>query len=166
MCMCALMIASVAMAVDQIGVFTDALGTSCNLGNIAGQFSSSATVMHRYTPGATGSRFKINFPPGTAFFGMPTQYVSIGVVQSDISFAYGGCVSGSIIIGQINAIYQSGVGQVVPADSFSDILFTDCSFAEKTATGLKFSVGPPGPDCVEPIATEASTWGSVKALYR
>jgi len=40
----------------------------------------------------------------------------------------------------------------------------DCSFGEHPATGGSFYVAGTG-DCKE-VATEATTWGSVKALYR
>lgn len=161
-----LLVSSVAMAADYIGIYSDATGTTCNLGNIAGQFSTSATVIQTDFSGVTGSRFKINFPPGTAFFGMPTPYVSIGLVESDISFGYGACLTGHIIIGTLNAVYAAGVVEVVPADNFSDIIYADCSFVEKTATGGKAYIGMFGHCPGDNIAVEPSTWGSVKALYR
>lgn len=156
-----LLISSVSMA-DHIGVYSDASGASCYLGNIAGQFSPTATVIHKFALGATGSLFNISFPPGTSFFSFSSPYVPIPDVGG-ISLGYGQCLSGSIVLGNILAVYAPGTVQIVPADLHTNILYTDCSFTEKTATGGRAYVNTTG-DCV--LAVEPSTWGSVKALYR
>ena len=158
-----LMISSVAMA-DHIGVYLDSSGGSCSIGP-AGQFSPTATVIHKFTTGATGSRFKVTFPAGTSFFGFNTPYVPVGSLTSDISLGYGQSLSGTIVLGTINAIYGAGQGLVEAADLQPIILYTNCLFAELPATGGKFYVGTTNADCGE-VATEQSTWGSVKALYR
>jgi hypothetical protein len=160
---CFLMIASSAMA-DHIGVYRDATGSSCNLGNIAGQFSPTATVIHWSTGGATGSRFKVTFPAGTSFFGFNTPYVPVGALNTDLSLGYGQCLSSSIILGTINAIYGAGTGKVEKADLQPMILYTDCVFAELPATGGSFLVNGLGDPCI--VAVEPSTWGKVKSLYR
>ena len=161
---CLLVISSAAWA-DHFGVYSDGTGTSCALGNIAGQFSPTATVIHRFTAGATGSRFKVTFPPGTAFFGFNTPYVPVGALNSDLSLGYGTCLSGSIVLGTINAIYGAGTGQVEKADLQPKIIYTDCLFGEYEATGGSFFVNGTGP-CDNSTPVEPSTWGSVKALYR
>jgi hypothetical protein len=159
---CLLMVSSAALA-DHIGVFSDGTGGTCYLG-AAGQFSPTATVIHKFTTGATGSRFKVTFPAGTAFFGFNTPYVPVGALNSDLSLGYGQCLTGSIVLGTINAIYGAGTGQVNTADLQAFILYTNCLFAELPASGGQFFVGPFG-DCPHD-AVEPSTWGSVKALYR
>ena len=160
--LCFSLLASAAFA-DHIGVFSDATGGNCYLG-APGQFNPNATVIHKFTTGATGSRFKVTFPAGTAFFGFNTTYVPVGALNSDLSLGYGQCLSGSIVLGTINAIYTAGTGQVEKADLQAFILYTNCLFAELPASGGQFFVGPFG-DCPhDPV--EPSTWGSVKALYR
>lgn len=156
-----LMISSVAMA-DHFGVYSDATGSSCALG--AAGFNPNANVIHKFTLGATGSRFKVTLPLGTLFFGFNTPYVPIGVLTSDLSLGYGLCLNGSIPLGTITAQYTAGVISVLPADAFASIIYTDCSFGEYPATGGNAYVGTEGP-CNE-VATEQSTWGNVKALYR
>jgi hypothetical protein len=162
-----LLISSAAMA-DHIGIYRDATGTSCALGNIAGQFNFDATVIHKSTAGATGSRFKFTIPPATSFFAPISDYFNCGIAGcgDGFTFAYGGCKTGNIVIGTIDAIYGTGALQVIPAGDQVSIIYSDCSFVVKSATGGKAYVGTPG-DCLEPpVATEASTWGSVKSLYR
>jgi len=161
--LCLSLVSSAAFA-DHIGVFSDATGTSCNLG-APGQFSPTATVIHKFTTGATGSRFKVTFPAGTAFFGFNTPYVTIGALNTDLSVGYGQCLSGSIVLGTINAVYGAGTGQVEKAELQPIILYTNCLFAELEATGGTFYVGGTS-YCGDSTPVEPSTWGSVKALYR
>jgi hypothetical protein len=156
-----LCIASVSMA-DHIGVYSDASGASCALG--APGFLQPH-VIHKMSAGTTGSRFKVVLPPGTTFFGFNTPYTPVGAIQSDISLGYGVCLMGSNSIGTIAANWAPGVVSVMAADLQPTILYTDCDAAEKVATGGLAYVGTTG-DCLEPSATEKSTWGQVKALYR
>jgi hypothetical protein len=82
-----------------------------------------------------------------------------------MSVAYGGgCLSGSIVVGCIVGNLTPGPGSIVPAQGFPFIIYAGCDFTEKTATGGLFYVDGTGP-CGE-VATEPSTWGQVKALYR
>jgi hypothetical protein len=157
-----LMVSSVAMA-DHIGVYSDASGSSCLVGS---GFQSNVTVIHRSLLGATGSRFKITLPAGSAFFAFNTSYVPVGNMQTDLSLGYGDCLTGSFVIGTIVANLTSGTISVLPADTFVSIIYTDCTFAELPATGGNAYVAPATGNCNEPLATEQSTWGQVKALYR
>lgn len=157
-----LCIASVSMA-DHISVYSDASGASCALG-AAGAFLQPA-VIHKLTPGTTGSRFKILIPAGSSIFGFNTIYVPVGNVQTDLSLGYGVCLTGANVIGTMAGIFTAGTLEVVAADLQPTILVTDCSAAELVATGGKAYVAGTG-DCAEPNATENSTWGQVKALYR
>jgi hypothetical protein len=155
-----LMISSVAMA-DHLGVYADCSGASCSL---APGFTSTAAVVHKFTLGATGVRFKVTLPAGSSFFSFSTPYTPVGSMTSDLSVGYGQCLVGTICVGNIVAILNPGTINVLPADTFPNILYTDCVFAEKSATGGDAYVGGTG-DCHE-VATEQSTWGQVKALYR
>ncbi len=159
---CILVIANGAMA-DLISIYSDASGNSCNLG-AAGVFNADAAVIHKFANGATGSRFKAAFPAGTSFFGFNTPYVPVGALNLDLSLGYGQCLTGSIVLGNILAIYAAGSAQIVAADAFPDIIYTDCTFAELTASGGIADIGGAG-NC-DPHAVEPSTWGSVKSLYR
>jgi len=156
-----LMVSGVASA-NHFGVYLDGTGSSCDLG--APGFNPGATVIEKFSLGSTGSRFKVTLPAGTSFFGFNTPFVPIGSLPSDLSLGYGQCLNGSIVLGTITAIYTAGTLSVLPADNFTNIIFTDCLFGEYNATGGNAYVGGTG-NCNE-VATEASTWGNVKALYR
>jgi hypothetical protein len=158
-----LMVSSVAMA-DHFGVYSDDTGSSCV---IATGFIPTATVIHKFTVGGTGARFAVDLPAGSSFFGFNTPFVPIGVLTSDLSLGYGQCLIGSIPLGTITAIYAPGLIKVRAADAFPNIIYTDCSFGEYPASGGQAWAGTPPQDfsCAE-VATQESTWGNVKALYR
>jgi len=157
-----LMIASVAMA-DHLGVYSDCTGGSCLL--VPG-FTSTAAVVHKFSLGTTLSRWKAVFPAGSNVFSFTTQnsYPSIGTATSDIAVAYGTCLTGSFCVGTFAAILAPGEIVLTVADGQPFIIWASCDFGEHPGTGGSAWVGLTG-DCRE-VATEQSTWGSVKALYR
>ena len=155
-----LVISSVAMA-DHIGVYGDENGQSCNLG--APGLTTTPTIIDTTTSGATGSRFKVTLPAGSTFLGFNTPFPEIGDLPGDQSLGYGGCYTGSIVLGTIVAAVTAGTVEVLPADNFASIIYTDCSFGELNATGGKGYVG--SGDCLA-LAVEPPTWGRVKSLYR
>lgn len=157
----ALMISSVAMAGSHFGVYADGTANSCVL---APGFTSTAAVVEKFSAGSTGSRFKVVLPAGSSFFSFNTTFVPIGTLTSDLSLGYGQCLNGTIPLGTIVAILNPGTISVLPADAFANIIFTDCSFGEYNGTGGFAYVGGTG-DCGE-VATESTTWGQVKSLYR
>jgi len=155
----ALMISSVAFA-GHIGVYTDATGASCSF---APGFNPTVTIIEKFSTGSTGLRFKMD-PGPNGVFGFNTPFVPVGALTTDLSLAYGQCLSGSIVLGTAIMSLASGQLNILAADGFPHILYTDCIFAELEGTGGRAYVGTTG-DCGE-IATEQSTWGQVKSLYR
>lgn len=158
---CALLIASVAMA-DHIAIYSDATGSVCNL--LPG-FSTTATILEKFSLGSTGSRFKVDACCGSTVFAFQTPWVTVGNITSDISVAYGQCIPGTIVLGTLIANWLPGSVSIVPAEAFANIIFTDCSFAELPATGGHTSISGDGHGC-DYDAVQPTTWGSVKALYR
>jgi hypothetical protein len=160
-----LMVSSVAMA-DHIGIYTDDTGSSCILNSTP--FQSQTAVIHKFSAGTTGSRFKIATSSPGMVFAFNTTYSTIGTYDSDISVGYGAtCLTGSIVVGHL--LIAGGAGpagsmSVLTAPGQLGILYLQCNFAEKIATGGTAYVLSSGP-CNE-VATENSTWGQVKALYR
>jgi hypothetical protein len=156
-----LMISSVAMA-DHFGIYADPTGASCAL---ATGFTTTSTVIEKFSLGSTGCRLSVdNLPTGGSFFAFSTAWTPVGDIHSDLSLGYGTCQTGSIVLGSFVAIFGPSTLHVLPAQGFTNIIFTDCTFGQHNATGGTAYVGGTGP-CGE-VATEPSTWGQVKALYR
>jgi hypothetical protein len=157
-----LMISSVAMA-DHIGIYADASGASCSL---AGGFTTGTTVIHKFaTAGTTGSRWYIDSSTLVGgIFAFSTGFTTVGSYTNDLSVGYGACNTGSLVIGTLLMNATGGSMTVKAAIGQSTIIVTDCNFGEKPATGGTAYVAGTG-NCGE-VATEPSTWGQVKALYR
>jgi len=153
----ALMFATAASA-DHIGVYTDAAGVD---NTIPCGFTSTVTIIHKFTLGSTGSQFKLQLPPGSTFFSFSTTYTPVGSATTDLALGYGTCEFGSIALGTLIAILAPGQIKVLPADGQASIIVVDCTFTEHPATG---GTGNVFGNC--PVPTQPSTWGSVKALYR
>ena len=152
-------------AADHLGVFTDQTASNCNL---APGFTGTAVVMHKFTLGTTMSRFRLEFPAGSSFFAFNTPFVLVGSIQSDASVAYLQCLQVSVVVGTITAFLTEGILWVKPADGFSDVIVSDCAFVETSATCGAAYVGIPDPYCptCQTVATDQTTWGAVKSLYR
>jgi hypothetical protein len=158
-----LMISSVAMA-DHLGIYSDATGASCFLGAAPG-FYTTPTIMHKFSAnGTTGVRFKVTVPVGSSIFAFNTTMAPNGQLGSDMSVGYGACLNGSFAVGTIVAQLAAGELKIETADLQPYLMMTDCTFTELPLTGGSAWVGTPG-ECHE-VATEQSTWGKVKSLYR
>jgi hypothetical protein len=159
-----LLISNAALA-DHIGIYSDPSGAECRL--TAGV--TTAWVIHKYNAtGATASRFRIDSSSlvGTIFV-FNSTYVTIGNWNTDVSIAYGGCLSGPIVLGSFLMNATGGRLYVREAQGQSCIVYTDCNFSEYCATGGNACVACQSScECQICAPTEQSTWGSVKALYR
>jgi hypothetical protein len=171
------MISGAAMA-DHIGIYNDQVASGCTLVAPGGFVPYSIFVVHRFTVGATGSQFAVNDVSTQAATGFAALggFLVIGNL-ADLSLAYGACLTGPDIPAvQLNYFAVGnpspcGLVEIIPAPSGGgNIKYTDCNFAEIPATGGQFwfNSGTSCNDCDEPptVATEESTWGKVKSLYR
>src|SRR5262245_55597821 len=163
-----LLVATVAMA-DHIGIYTDATGSSCQL---SPGFNTTATIIHKFATGATSSIFKVSTAnaPGSIIFSLP--FGGAVCVVDPCPFLYFECKTGSIVLGTLTAMLgSSGYIEVVGAGSYPQgdfpvPLVGDCSQGLVPATGGRAYLGSSPGTCDPALPTEASTWGSVKALYR
>ncbi len=167
-----MMIAPYAMA-DHIGVYSDQAGTTC-------EFAATAIgpvtlyVVHK-TTGTTGSQFKVvNTMDWTFNAAVLGGYLAIGDAFTDLSLAYGGCLAGpDLAVVSLSGFSfplpgkLCGTLEIVPAPNKPGVISVDCTFAELVATAgiLTFNNDGTCP-CEQPNATEESTWGKVKSLYR
>ena len=159
-----------ATAVGDISAYADDQGNSCNIATPAGLVT--VYVVHKFSDGgsATGCRFKVTYPAGLTYLAFNQNYTPIGNITTDLSLGYGVCISttsslGSILFSSGGAVAACSHISVVAADNFPNPIATDCSFGEytvKTGTGIANADGT----CQCNVATEPTSWGKVKALYR
>jgi hypothetical protein len=167
-----LMVASYAMA-DDIGVYTDQAGTDCDF--VATGIGPLTVYVVHHTAGATGSQFKVVNTSSWSFSASVLGgFLSIGDAFSDLSLAYGGCNAGpAIAVVALNGFTfpfpGAPCGQITvqAAPNKVGVIGVDCIFAELPASAGKIVFDPNATcPCVEPNATEQSTWGNIKSLYR
>jgi len=158
--------------VGDISAYGDEAGSTCDLVANGGNAPVPLFIVHKFSDGggATGCRFKVTIPTGLSVFGFNTTFVPIGQVGSDLSLAYGVCINattslGSLIAFSTTASPACSYVSVVAADNFSDPIATDCIFGEYRVPTGQSIVNNDG-NCPCDIATQPSTWGRVKSLYR
>ena len=169
-----LMVAGLAMA-DDIGIFTDQIGGDNCTFNPTAPAPFDVWVVHRSPAGATGSVFKLTNNTAYALSASPASvnYLTIGGAFTDISVAYAACLAGSVPVLKVSGFAfpvphpPCGLLTVGAAPSQAAVISVDCNFAEIPASGGRMVFNPDVTcPCVQPNATEESTWGKVKSLYR
>ena len=154
-----LLVSSIAVA-DHIGIFSDATGSSCLL---PAGFTTTCAVVHRYSLGATASRWYIDSSSLIgAVFAFSTSYTTTGSFDNILSVGYGTCLTGTFPLGTLIMATTSGWLSI---KGFPGVIYTDCNLVEHSATAGRACVGC-GADPCPILAAEPSTWGRVKSLYR
>lgn len=164
--------ANVAMA-DHIGIYNDATGASCYKVPPAFQ-PYTWYVIHKFSAGTTGSQWKIDDFTGQTQSGSAVQggFLAIGGAYTGLSLAYGGCLTGDIVLVHLNYFgfptppTTCGALRVVRDPTAATVKHTTCAFVEVVATGGQAFNGDTACGGCNEVATEETTWGSVKALYR
>ncbi|HEX5133568.1 MAG TPA: hypothetical protein VFX92_13915 [Candidatus Krumholzibacteria bacterium] len=178
----AILAVSAAPAFAQIGapaVYADAAGNDCNITPGAQFTTFSAYIVHKSVTGATGSSFKLTTPSGNGFIyqaSVPAAgLLTIGAIETGISVAYGGCITGDLLVFTINYFATAAPGAVPPcqyvvleADPSAlqgTPLVVDCDYLEYSVVPGKGIIASDA-SCTCNIPVQESTWGKVKSLYR
>ncbi|MCK5645105.1 MAG: hypothetical protein KAJ19_30170 [Gammaproteobacteria bacterium] len=184
--MCLLCAATAAMPQPGvIGVYGDPVGAICDFYDNPG-VEALVYVVHTYTPGATGSQFKLLWAGGASmtYLGerVTAPYFGKGTAFDGISIVYGSCESSP---NKIMTLHFMGNGDsqacsflvVVPAPGAESIQVTDCSdppnllVAEDDCLVINSDESCPcyipGWDpCPDIVPVQKSTWGHIKMLYK
>jgi hypothetical protein len=156
-----------------MGLFADNQGLSCNI-TVPAAGPLSVYVVHKSPGGATGAQWTLNAPTSATFFYTGGAVANPNILsigdQTDLSLAYGGCISGDFHTYTLNffstAVMPScSYMSLVPAPNKPGVISVDCIFAEIPVIPGKGILNADG-TCDCNVATEESTWGKVKALYR
>jgi len=174
--LCLVAFATPALALNGVGdisAYADDQGNDCNILAPGGGGLLHVYVVHKFQPGDEGTycRFKGVWPTGLTFFSFSVgPYVSIGNFATDISVAYGTCQTTTVTVG--DALFQTVTASptcsyfdLIAADGQATPLATRCDFGE-FEVGVGQGIVNPDGTCQCTIATEPTSWGKVKALYR
>jgi hypothetical protein len=164
--------------IGDISAYADGAGTSCNIVDAAPGIVT-INVLHKHTVGATASQWAINLNGGSTmtFTGVTAAPGMLAIAPSgatDISIAYGGCVTGDFLIATVTYF---GLGTSPPCSyiNFSaaptspipgQIASVECDLTTVTVTPTgQANINPDG-TCQCDVAVNEATWGGIKALYR
>lgn len=170
-----LLAANVAFA-DHLGIYGDAAGTSCTSTALVFPPAVNTTyVIHKFTLGTNGSRFMVVDGSGLFQASNVTPYAVLGGVYTGASVAYGNCLNAPAIVVYTLGHFFFGSGNICgkmevvpdPIEPSGMILYSDCNYGAHQATGGQFfyQANATCTNCNE-VATAATTWGTIKALYR
>jgi hypothetical protein len=176
-----------------IGLFSDALHTSCNMTITDLGGTKRIYVFHMMAAGTTACMFGIQ---STGFTGDPdTECEMVGITNyftlvigdpffeapydtdnAGVAFSYGSCVTTGAI--QLSRITFSCIGEVVPPpcskfeavaapDAPSGTIeVVDCADGKLVGNGSLMYVNPDGTCiCGEVVPVQDSSWGKIKSLY-
>jgi hypothetical protein len=166
-------IATPAFSQEKIELFADANRTACEISDQGG-----VVTLHVFLTGpdtATLAAFRAHVPDcwqGATWLSDFTPYVSIGTSQGEWSVAFGQCLTPPVHVGEIS-VMTTGTApscceyKIQQPISFP-LQYVDCAFAETNASAGQVVIVNPTPacHCQLPVATQSSTWGRVKSLYR
>lgn len=160
--------ASSADAGRKLSIYSDAALTQSSIDDNAPGIVSLYVVDTGFL-GATGVRFSTE--PSAGFTGVwlgdASSFVTVGSSPTDISVGYAACRPAPVLV--LTMSYQLfGISapcselRVAPPDGFTCVYASDfnCSFIE----GCIPELGHLRVNC--PVASDPTTWGRVKALYR
>lgn len=162
-----------------INLFQDPGGASCDLVPTGVGTLWSVYAVHVLSPGATACQFSAPVPAcaagGAMWLSDTGVYgVTIGDSQNGVAIGYGVCVASPNHVLTINLFVQGVIPNcclwpVLPDPNVPSgmVEVVDCANNLLTVSSQASAVinSDASCDCFEPLPTETSTWGKVKALY-
>jgi len=168
-----LVLASTPVSADHIGIYDDTLGGPC-FGPPPPTGSFTMYILHEQSAGSLGGRWNVANNSNIVVLGSQCAGgLSIPIIPLEgLVASYGGCTASPITACQV-MFFSFGTPfegcnhlVVTPYSGDSQVQVLDCAnqFQNASAGYFSFNINGFCNTCV--LATEATTWGSVKALYR
>jgi hypothetical protein len=166
-----------------VGLYSDAYWSDCNL-SAAADVMATVYVVHSSASQANGLQFRVisnwdNFTVANVVYG---GNVAVGDLFTGVSVTYGACRALPYLVATLTFVPldtppSCSILRVIgdPASETGQVEVIDCSFQKLTAYGSYLcvntsppccTIGGPDPGCELPVATDETTWGEIKALYR
>lgn len=160
---------------DILGLYADQAMNECNI-TIPVNIPTTMYVMHNSTSGATASQFQLSDPRTATFITTGVNlasgsYIAIGDPFTGVSVAYTACLTGTFGVYNISFL---ALGVALPNCTYITLgpdpvsgktQIADCNFFEIEVTGAQAILNADG-TCDCDVATQETTWGKVKSLYR
>lgn len=168
-----LVVAIPAMAVQTIGVFSDAAATSCEISDPGGNAQVKVYIVQTSdVQPVVGSAWKLEWDAGMSMDYVSddaTPYLKNGDALNGASVYYFTCTAGTILIDTVTFLSHGTSApcsymRLGPHPTQGRVII-QCNFAGTPFPGSEGIVNS-NDTCRCTLATEPTTWGSVKALYR
>jgi hypothetical protein len=168
----ALLLFGTPASADRLSIYSDAALTQYTIDD------SVPRVVTLYVAGylfeSSGVRFSVR--PGPGFTGVwlsdTSAFYPYGSSPTDIAIGFGRCVTSRSVLILTMSYQMFGTSspcselRAAPPDGFLYAIGTQCGADEVIIWPLdKLYANCPNPP-IPPVATESSTWGKVKSLYR
>jgi hypothetical protein len=183
-----LIIATTVFSQNRLDLFTDAAGTQCELVDSGSALRNIYVFLNGTAPALSvefaaprpacwqGATWVGDVLPGPRFWVGNTQ-IDFIVSTYDPTVEVGQCRTPPVFIcsmlfvatgASLPCCTVSVVAPIVHPSSFLPLNYIDCLFAEQPlAIGQSITINPNETcRCNLPLATESTTWGRVKSLYR
>lgn len=168
-----LTVAAPAMAVQDIGIFADAAGTSCEIADPGGNVQVKVYIVQTSpVQPVVGSAWKLEWDAGMSMDYVSddtSPYSKVGDAVNGVSIFYFTCTAGTFVIDTVTFLSH---GTSAPCSYMrlgphptQNRVIIQCNFAGTPFHGGEGIVNP-NDNCHCTLATEPTTWGRVKSLYR
>jgi hypothetical protein len=163
----------------RVDVYADMAKSACSLSDV-GIYPPVLFVYYFFNGPDTGTlvRFRATKPASwtnATWAGDTSPDIAIGSTQSDWSAAFGACLHTPVYVGKTAYVIAGAGGQTAcatitaqaPLGGF-EFVWVDCNFAEfPLVSGSSVAINPNAScPCQLPVATQPTSWGRVKSLYR
>lgn len=153
-----------------IGLYSDASFTDCELIDNIPEVKT-VYVVHKYTPGATGSQFDIGSGGGFNCIWIAETSIDTRICDPGPCpyISYGGCLASDIVV-KVLTYFCQGISapcaylQIVPKEGNTVIVVYDCDSGALVGNGGIMYVNADG-SCFCRVPSEETHWGKIKALY-
>ena len=167
-----LAVAMPAMAIQDIGIFSDAAATSCEIADPGGNVQVMVYIVQTSSvQPVVGSAWTLQWDAGMSmdYVSDSTTYSKVGDAQNGASVFYFTCTAGTFVIDTVTFLSH---GTSAPCSYMrlgphptQGRIIVQCNFAGTPFQGGEGIVNP-NDNCHCTVATEPTTWGRVKSLYR
>ena len=161
-----------ALAVQSIGIYEDAAGLDCEIADPGGGVMKTIYIVHTIDVQPTvGSSWTLEWDPGMTmvFVDDSSLYYKVGNARDGVQLSYYTCQSGTLLIDSVTMLSS---GTSTPCSHFrlgphptQGRVIVYCNFSYGLFDAHDAIVNGNG-TCSCSVGIEATTWGSVKALYR
>jgi hypothetical protein len=161
------------LAAHSIGIYADELAQSCEISDPGGGVQKTFYIVHTNEDlGVIGSAWQLQWDPGMTMVWVgddATPLFKVGDAMNGAQISYTQCTTGTF---KIDSVTMLSFGTSAPCSYLrlgphptQGRVMVDCGFRYMPFTSGEAIVNANG-TCACTVATEPTTWGTVKALYR